>query len=194
MLQKSWIGPEAVEGRVAFFSRLIGPKPCNRRLISRLPCKCLQVPGPCSLESAITRPCRPFFATLHIQNVVVSNASQKCILLGCARQVGQLGKNTRTFRNSYEWWMSVYGIWSCGIVVGILLFFLRKPLNKPLYDTMNNGWREQRYHNKSVEASSYFLCKFMVEEDSSIVKMYSLRPIIQVHFWFFKVFLFRLWP
>lgn len=35
----------------------------------------------------------------------------------------------------------VFGV--CGIVGGILLFFLTKTLNKPLYDTMNGSMDEE---------------------------------------------------
>ncbi|KAJ0733784.1 putative major facilitator, sugar transporter, major facilitator superfamily [Helianthus annuus] len=61
----------------------------------------------------------------------------RSVAIGCARQAGQIGSILVPFVvvKSASLSFMVFGI--CGIVGGILMFFLPETLNRPLYDTMD---------------------------------------------------------
>ncbi|KAJ0684614.1 putative major facilitator, sugar transporter, MFS transporter superfamily [Helianthus annuus] len=61
----------------------------------------------------------------------------RSVAIGCARQAGQIGSILVPFVvvKSASISLMVFGI--CGIVGGILMFFLPETLNRPLYDTMD---------------------------------------------------------
>lgn len=63
---------------------------------------------------------------------VVRNAA-----LGCARQVGQFGNILVPFVVVMDARYSFMVFGFCGIVGGILVFYLPETLNKPLYDTID---------------------------------------------------------
>ncbi|KAI3675512.1 hypothetical protein L1987_85102 [Smallanthus sonchifolius] len=62
--------------------------------------------------------------------------------IGCARQAGQIGSILVPFVVVNDVGLSFMVFGACGIVGGILVFFLLETLNKPLYNTMN-GMEEE---------------------------------------------------
>ncbi|XP_071725841.1 organic cation/carnitine transporter 4-like [Rutidosis leptorrhynchoides] len=118
------VGTQWFSGVFCIIGSLIRNQGCGKAV--RMACGILGIFGMAGTYNLL------YIYAMELFPTVVRNAA-----LGCARQVGQLGNILVPFVVVMDGGRSFMIFGACGILGGILMFYLPETLNKLLYDTMN---------------------------------------------------------